>query len=160
VIPICVRIVLILSGSVTENEFNSVVAIFPVQLQWGECDPAGIIFYPTYFRWFDAATWNMFAEAGFHAKRMRAEHRSMPLVAAECEFENPAEQEDRCEVRSRVARWGGKSFVVGHQVVRADGVLLAKGSETRVWGRYENGLGSSMKGQTIGEELKTLFRAR
>ena len=21
---------------------------------WGDCDPAGIIYYPTYFRWIDA----------------------------------------------------------------------------------------------------------
>ncbi|MBC7803351.1 MAG: acyl-CoA thioesterase [Candidatus Parcubacteria bacterium] len=159
-IPTCVRIVLILSGSVTQNEFNSVLGKFPVQLEWGDCDPAGIIFYPTYFRWFDAATWSMFAAAGYHAKRMRAEHRSMPLVGAECEFKNPAEQEDRCEICSRIARWGGKSFVVAHEVVRTDGVLLARGSETRVWGRYQAGPGTPLKGQEIGEDLKALFRAR
>ena len=133
----------------------------PVQLRWGECDPAGIIFYPTYFQWFDAATWNMFAEVGYHAKRMRAEHRSMPLVAAACDFKHPAEQEDRCELRSRIYRWGGKSFVVTHDVVRvADGKLLAQGSETRVWGRYESGPGTPLRGQPIGEELKTLFSPR
>ena len=141
-----------------ENEFNSAVAIFPVQLQWGECDPAGIIFYPTYFRWFDAATWNLFALAGYHAKRMRAEHLATPLVSAECRIRNAAEQQDRCEVRSRIARWGGKSFVVRHDVVREDGTLLAQGSETRVWGRYVEGPGSPLKGEPIGEELKALFR--
>ena len=151
---------LILSGGVTENESNSVLAVFPVQLQWGECDPAGIIFYPTYFRWFDAATWSMFAAAGYHAKRMRAEHLAMPLVSAECQFKSPAQQEDRCEVHSRIVRWGGKSFVVKHQVQREDGTLLAEGSETRVWGRYENGPGSPMKGQTISEDLKALFVKR
>ena len=150
---------LILSGSVKQDEFNSVLAIFPVQLQWGECGPAGIVFYPTYFRWFDAATWNMFAQAGYHAKRMRAEHLAMPLVAAGCEFKHPAEQEDRAEVRSHVARWGGKSFVLAHDVVRVDGTLLATGSETRVWGRYENGPGTPLRGQPIGEALKALFRA-
>ncbi len=142
------------------NEFYSIVAVFPVQLQWGECDPAGIIFYPTYFRWFDAATWNMFAQAGYHAKRMRAEHRAMPLVAADCQFKYPAEQQDRAEVRSRILRWGGKSFVVAHDVVREDGILLAQGSETRVWGRYTEGPGSAMQGERIGEELKTLFAKR
>jgi 4-hydroxybenzoyl-CoA thioesterase len=151
-------IVLILSGGVTENEFNSVVAVYHVQLQWGDCDPAGIIFYPTYFRWFDAATWNMFAAAGYDAKRMRAEHRAMPLVAADCEFKHSAEQQDRCEVRSRIMRWGSKSFVLRHEVVREDGTPLAQGSETRVWGRYESGPGSPMKGQTITEELKALFQ--
>ncbi len=143
----------------TEQGINSSFAIFPVQLQWGECDPAGIIFYPTYFRWFDAATWNMFAAVGYHAKRMRAEHLAMPLVAADCQFKRPAEQQDRAEVRSRILRWGGKSFVVGHDVVREDGVLLAQGTETRVWGRYTNGPGSPLKGEAIGEELKALFRA-
>lgn len=135
--------------------------MLPVQLRWGECDPAGIIFYPTYFQWFDAATWNMFAEIGYPAKRMRTEHRSMPLVAAGCEFRRPAEQEDRCEVRSRIQRWGGKSFVVAHDVVRVvDGSLLAQGSETRVWGRYESGPGTALRGQPIGEELKALFSPR
>ena len=154
------RIVLILSGGVTENEFNSIQGIFPVQLHWGDCDPAGIIFYPTYFRWFDAATWSLFASVGYSAKRMRAAHLAMPLVAAECEFKNPAELQDRAEVRSRIVRWGGKSFVVRHEVVREDGVLLAEGSETRVWGRYVDGPGTPLKGQPIGEELKALFRAK
>ena len=147
-----------------ENEpasgFNSVLAVFSVQLQWGDCDPAGIIFYPTYFRWFDAATWNMFAQAGYSAKRMRAEHRAMPLVAADCKFKHPAEQQDRAEVRSRILRWGGKSFVVGHDVVREDGILLAQGSETRVWGRYVEGPGTPLKGEEIDAALKALFSAR
>ncbi|HEY8068475.1 MAG TPA: acyl-CoA thioesterase [Burkholderiales bacterium] len=151
---------LILSGSVTEKEFKSAVFVHPVQLRWGECDPAGIIFYPTYFLWFDAAAWNMFAQVGYHAKRMRAEHLAMPLVAAGCEFKHPAEQEDRAEVRSRIARWGGKSFVLAHDVVRADGTLLAAGTETRVWGRYENGPGTPLKGQPISDGLKELFRAK
>ena len=142
-----------------KKEPASIEGVFPVQLHWGDCDPAGIIFYPTYFRWFDAATWSLFAQIGYHAKRMRIEHRATPLVAAECRIRSRAEQQDRCEVRSRIARWGGKSFVVGHEVVRDDGTLLAEGSETRVWGRYESGPGSPMKGQPISEEMKALFRA-
>jgi len=152
--------VLILSGGVSDLEFKSKLFTLPVQLRWGECDPAGIIFYPNYFQWFDAAAWNMFAEVGYHAKRMRAEHMAMPLVSAGCEFKHPAEQEDRAEVRSRIVRWGGKSFVIEHEVVRADGTLLAVGTETRVWGRYTNGPGSPLKGQPIDEELKALFRGR
>ena len=150
---------LILSGAMTEGGFKSAVFVLPVQLRWGECDPAGIIFYPTYFLWFDAAAWNMFAQVGYPAKRMRSEHLAMPRVAAGCEFKHPAEQEDRAEVRSRVARWGGKSFVLAHDVVRVDGTLLASGTETRVWGRYENGPGTPLNGQPIDEELKKLFKS-
>ena len=142
------------------DEFPSRVAVFSCEVHWGDCDPAGIIFYPTYFRWMDAATWAFMSSVGYGPKRMRGEHRSMPLVSAQCQFLFPAEHGDRCEVRSRIARFGGKSFVVAHEVVRGDGTELAKGSETRVWGRYADGPGTPMKGETISEEIKALFRAR
>ena len=142
------------------EEFKSIEGRLPCQVHWGDCDPAGIIFYPTYFRWMDSATWAFLESVGFDAKRMRREHRAMPLVSAECQFLAPAEHGDRCEVRSRIGRFGGKSFVVLHEIARHDGALLAKGSETRVWGRYESGPGTAMKGETIPELVKALFRAR
>jgi 4-hydroxybenzoyl-CoA thioesterase len=142
-----------------DAEFRSIVATFPCQVQWGDCDPAGIIFYPTYFRWMDAACWAFLASVGYDAKRMRAEHLAMPLVSADCRFLHPTQQGDRCVVRSRIERFGGKSFVVAHEVQREDGMPLAKGSETRVWGRFDAGPGSRMRGQAIPEELKALFRA-
>lgn len=141
------------------SDFRSIVSVFSCQVHWGDCDPAGIIFYPTYFRWMDAAAWALLESVGYDARRMRAERLAMPLVSAECRFVAPAEQGDRCEVRSRIARFGGKSFVVAHEVVRADGATLASGSETRVWGRFADGPGSPLKGETIPESLKALFRA-
>jgi 4-hydroxybenzoyl-CoA thioesterase len=142
------------------DDFKSIVNVFPCQVQWGDCDPAGIIFYPTYFRWIDAASWALFDAVGYSPKWMRAQHMAMPLVSAECQFLSPAENGDRCEVRSRITRFGGKSFVVEHDVVRSDGTTLAKAKETRVWGRHANGPGTPMKGEAIPEELKQRFRAQ
>ena len=142
-----------------EPEFDSIVGVLRTEVSWGDCDPAGIIFYPTYFRWFDTATWALFGSVGHGVKAMIEHGQCMPLVSAQCEFAKPAEPGDRCEVRSRIARWGAKSFVVSHEVVRADGTTLAHGSETRVWGRHVAGPGSPMKGQPIGEDVKALFRA-
>jgi 4-hydroxybenzoyl-CoA thioesterase len=141
-------------------DFHSIVNRFPCRVEWGDCDPAGIIFYPTYFRWADAACWALFEAAGYSAKRMRAEHLAMPLVSAECQFLAPAVQGDRCEVHSRIGRFGGKSFVVEHDIAREDGTPLASARETRVWGRYVAGPGTPLKGEAISEELKALFRAR
>ena len=142
------------------DEFPSRVNVFSTQVHWGDCDPAGIIFYPTYFRWVDAASWALFESAGFGPKWMKENHMAMPLVSADCQFLAPALHGDRCEVRSRIARFGGKSFVVEHDIVRADGTPLAKAKETRVWGRYENGPGTPMKGQTITDDIKSRFSAR
>jgi YbgC/YbaW family acyl-CoA thioester hydrolase len=142
------------------DEFESITSVLPCQVHWGDCDPAGIIFYPTYFRWIDAASWALFDAAGYGAKWMKQHHTAMPLVSAECQFLHPAEQGDRCEVRSRIARFGGKSFVVEHDVVRSDGTTLAKGKETRVWGRHVGGPGTPLRGEPIPEALKARFRAK
>lgn len=146
--------------STKDDVFPSITGRFACQVQWGDCDPAGIIFYPTYFRWMDAASWAFMDSVGYSPKRMRTEHLAMPLVSADCQFIAPALHGDRCEVRSRIARFGGASFVVTHEIVREDGTTLAKGSETRVWGRFANGPGTPMKGEKIPDEVKALFRAR
>ena len=140
-------------------QFHSIESRFVCQVHWGDCDPAGIIFYPTYFRWMDAACWMLFESAGYGPKWMRENHMAMPLVSAECEFVAPAAHGERCEVRSRIGRFGGKSFVVEHEIVRSDGTTVAKGRETRVWGRFMHGPGSALKGEPIPDELKQRFRA-
>ena len=140
--------------------FQSIVGRFACEVHWGDCDPAGIIFYPTYFRWMDAATWAFMGSVGYGPKRMREEHLAMPLVAADCQFLAPAQHGDRCEVRSHIATFGNASFVVAHEIVRADATTLAKGSEKRVWGRYVNGPGTPLKGLQIPEDVRALFRAK
>src|SRR5438876_118317 len=80
----------------SKEPFESMVGRFPCQVHWGDCDPAGIIFYPTYFCWVDAATWVLMESAGYGAKRMRAEHLAMLLVSAECQLLAPAEYGVRC----------------------------------------------------------------
>ena len=34
-----------------------------VEISWGDCDPADIVYFPNYFRWFDASTAHHFATA-------------------------------------------------------------------------------------------------
>jgi len=142
------------------EDFPSITTRLARELQWGECDPAGIIYYPTYFRWFDEATWALFASVGWNVKRFQKEGIRFPAVHVACNFEAPPEQGERCEIVSRIARFGSKSFVVAHDVVRADGVRLASGSETRVWGRFVAGEGASMKGEVIPDAVRELFRRR
>ena len=35
-----------------------------VRIEWGDCDPAGIVFYPRYFAMFDASTSFLFEAVG------------------------------------------------------------------------------------------------
>jgi YbgC/YbaW family acyl-CoA thioester hydrolase len=123
---------------------------------WGDCDPAGIIYYPTYFRWIDAGTWNLFFQSGLTPERLRAEYpgMDMPIVSAQLEFSNPAPFGASVELRSFVEHWGAKSFRVRHEIVRADGARLAAGSETRAWVQNSGGV---LRAQAIPESLKRQF---
>jgi YbgC/YbaW family acyl-CoA thioester hydrolase len=125
------------------------------ELGWGDCDPAGIIYYPTYYRWMDAASWSLVAQAGFPAQRIRAENVTLPLVDSSCAFHSSPTFGDLCEVRSHVSRWGRASFTVTHEIVQLpEGRVLARGSETRVWCRYESGPGSPLHSEPIPDEVR------
>lgn len=129
-------------------------------LAWGECDPAGIIFYPNYYRWMDEATWAMFSQAGYGAERMRTEHLSLPLVESGCDFLSSPRFGDEIEIRSRVSRWGRSSFSLSHEfVIAKDGRLLARGSESRVWCRYESGPGSPLRSVPVPDEVRAALQA-
>ena len=145
------------AGTQEDNTAISAVYRMPCTVQWGDCDPAGIIWYPTYDRWMDAASWAMFSQVGFTAQRMRAENVSLPLVHSECRFERSPTYGDTCTVLSGIAHWGSKSFSVRHLFMAADGGTLARGQETRVWCRHENGPGSPLRGVVIPDSLKALF---
>jgi 4-hydroxybenzoyl-CoA thioesterase len=129
-------------------------------LAWGDCDPAGIIYYPTYYRWMDAASWALVAAAGYPADRMRAEQFTLPLVDSGCAFLSSPTWGDECEVLSEVSRWGRSSFTVSHQIVMAaDGRVLARGSESRVWCRYEAGPGSPLRSVPVPAAVRAALGA-
>lgn len=130
------------------------VGRLPRTLAWGDCDPAGIIYYPTYYRWMDASTWALLAQAGYPATRIRAEAVSMPLVDSQCAFLSSPTFGDDCVVVSQVVRWGRSSFTVGHEITLADGRVLARGSEARVWCRYEAGPGTPLRSVPLPADLR------
>jgi YbgC/YbaW family acyl-CoA thioester hydrolase len=138
----------------------STVRISRRTLAWGECDPAGIIFYPNYYRFMDEATWAMFADAGFPADRMRSEHFSLPLVDSRCEFLSSPFFGDKIEIRSQVSKWGRSSFSLSHEfVIAREERLLARGTESRVWCRYESGPGSPLRSVPIPGEVRAALGA-
>jgi acyl-CoA thioesterase FadM len=106
-----------------------------VTVEWGDCDPAGIIFYPTYFRWWDQGTWRLFWAAGIDRQTMREQMggAEMPIINAAGTFETAVTPGDRLTIETTVERWGNSSFRVAHRATMADGKAVAHGHETRCW---------------------------
>ena len=56
-----------------------------IRVMFGDCDPAQIVFYPSYFRWFDRATQQMFTDVGLPWSKFWPERgmAGLPLVDAD-----------------------------------------------------------------------------
>jgi 4-hydroxybenzoyl-CoA thioesterase len=102
---------------------------------WGDCDPAGIVFNPKFFTYFDTNTWQMFeAATGVKVHDINGRYGivGIALVDASGSFMKPVKFGDEIEIVSRVVEFRRTSFVVEHKIL-LDGVLCNEGTETRVW---------------------------
>ena len=108
-------------------------------VEWGHCDPAGIVFNPRFFEYFDWGTWSLFETAlGVKPSEFTSTYGIMgiPLVAAGAKFIGPAKFGDTIELTSWVSEFRRSSFDVTHELHvqgAVNGALAVEGKETRVW---------------------------
>ncbi|RDV03876.1 acyl-CoA thioesterase [Undibacter mobilis] len=105
-----------------------------LRIEWGDCDPAGIIFYPNYFRIFDHSTAMLFEAAlGMtkHEMFKKLEFEGWPLIKTQARFLKPTRFGDDCVVESTV-NFGRSSFEVAHRL-SCNGAVCAEANEKRVW---------------------------
>jgi 4-hydroxybenzoyl-CoA thioesterase len=106
-----------------------------IEIQFGDCDPAGIVYYPNYFRFCDNATAALFAAALGQTKRAWLETygaAGIPMVDTGARFIAPSSFGDSIEIRSEITELGRSSFGVLHALSRGD-AALAEVREKRVW---------------------------
>jgi len=106
-----------------------------VRIEWGDCDPAGIVYYPRYFAIFDACTSALIERALGMTKHdyLKAyEFSGHPLVNAHSRFIIPTRFGDDVTIESTVAAFRRSSFDVRHRLLK-NGALAVEGLETRVW---------------------------
>jgi len=129
-----------------------------VRIEWGDCDPAGIIFYPRYFEIFDNATTALF-EAALGIRKidfLRAYgFIGYPLVDTRANFIKPTRFGDDVEVASSVA-FGTSSFTVTHRVTLR-GELCAEGTEKRVWAVRDPADPARIRSRPVPAEVTAKF---
>jgi 4-hydroxybenzoyl-CoA thioesterase len=105
-----------------------------VRIEWGDCDPAGIIFFPNYFRIFDNSTAMLF-EAVLGMKKFemfkKLEFAGWPVLRTQAKFIKPTRFGDDVTVDSKIS-FGRTSFDLEHKLTLKD-ALCAECSERRVW---------------------------
>lgn len=111
------------------------ITTYSVQVQFGDCDPAGIVFYPNFLRWMDAASLSFFAQCGLPPWRELAKTRGIvgtPLLEVHARFVRPATYGESLTLHTSVETWRDKTFIQNHRVMRGD-ELICEGSETRAF---------------------------
>ena len=103
-------------------------------IEWGDCDPARIVFNPRYFEWFDACTAGIFTTAGFSKPALIASHGlyGWPIVESRAQFLKACRFGDTVVIESTITEFGRSSFKVAHKLLNA-GALAVEAFETRVW---------------------------
>jgi 4-hydroxybenzoyl-CoA thioesterase len=129
-------------------------------IEWGHCDPAGIVFNSRFFEFFDWGTWSLFEAAlGVKPPDLAAAFGivGLPLVDAGARFIAPARFGDDVEMTSQVSEFRRSSFDVAHQII-VRGEVAVEGRETRVWAARDPADASKMMAQTIPPEVAARFQ--
>lgn len=106
-----------------------------LQIEWGDCDPAGIVFYPRYFAMFDASTDRLLSSGLGMVKihwTVKYGILGIPMVKTGSEFFAPCRFGDDVTIDSEIAGLSRSSFQVRH-VLRRGEIKCVEGQETRVW---------------------------
>jgi 4-hydroxybenzoyl-CoA thioesterase len=126
-----------------------------MRVEWGDCDPAGIIFYARYFAFFDAST-TALVERALGMKKIEYlkayDLAGHPLVETRAKFHRPTRFGDDVEIESSLVACGRSSFKIEHRLTLAD-ALAAEGAETRVWAARDPGDPSRITSRPIPPEV-------
>lgn len=106
-----------------------------LEIGFGDCDPAGIVYYPNYFRFFDTSTAGLFNKALGMKQIAWARHYDVlgiPMVDTGSRFKKPSRFGDVVTIETRVTECRKSSFDVTHELFNG-GELAVEANETRVW---------------------------
>lgn len=112
-----------------------------LMIEWGHCDPAGIVFNSRFFEYFDWCAWEMFEVAlGMPRSELFKTYDIMgiPLVDARAQFLLPVRFGDVVEVVSAINEFRRSSFDLTHRM-SVGGEIAVEGRETRVWATRDKG---------------------
>jgi 4-hydroxybenzoyl-CoA thioesterase len=115
------------------DEWTMIVARRERRVEWGDCDPARVVFNPRFFEWFDAQTTLIFETVGLPKRDLlqRPDFAGFPLIETRARFHRAVHFGDLVAIESRIVTVRKSSFEVEHRLTNG-GELSAEGFETRV----------------------------
>jgi YbgC/YbaW family acyl-CoA thioester hydrolase len=124
-------------------------------IEWGDCDEAGIVFYPNYFYWFDCTYQRWLRKHHLCQRELRRRFRSVtPLVNVGAQFVGPARYDDELVIRAEVAEWRERRFRIDYKL-SVGNVAVASGFEERAWASVTDT--GELRGASVPDEFRELL---
>lgn len=129
-----------------------------MQIEWGDCDPADIVYFPNYFVYFDGSLMRHFESAGLPKKELLARYdlAGWPLIDTRARFHKPSTYGDTVTIETRIAKFGRTSFEIEYSLLRG-GELAVEGFEKRVLVARDPSDRNKLKPFPIPAEVIALF---
>ena len=130
-----------------------------LRIEWGDCDPAGIVFYPRYFAMFDHSTVLLIEQAlGMRKHKLyeRYGFAGYPSVESQARFHLPTRFGDDVEIETAITKIGRSSFSLQHRLTLG-GALAVEGNETRCWVVRDESRPGGLRAQPIPDEVVARF---
>lgn len=124
-------------------------------IEFGDCDEAGLVFYPHYFYWFDCAFQRMLRDRGLSQRELRSRFGAVtPIVDVGARFRAPARYDDVLASEASIETWEARRFRISYRLA-VRGTPVAEGFEVRAWA-VPDGAGG-IKGAPIPAEFRELL---
>jgi 4-hydroxybenzoyl-CoA thioesterase len=125
-----------------------------IVVRFGDCDPAGLVYYPALLHYCHAAMEEFFdVRCGASYARLVAEGLGFPTVSVKAEFAAPFVYGDEVEIEVWVSRVGRSSATFEYRLRRAsDGALCASATLVHVAMRLEE-----RRAVAVPDELRRAF---
>jgi 4-hydroxybenzoyl-CoA thioesterase len=136
---------------------------YTVYVTFGDCDPAGIVFFPNFSRWMDTASLSFFMQCGVPPWRELEKTRGIvgtPLLEINTKFMKSATYGETLVVTTHVEEWRAKVVVQMHRITRerADGGqdLICEGREIRAFVKRDELDRDRLRAIPVPEDIRAL----
>jgi len=132
--------------------------VHAVTIQFGDCDPAGIVFFPNFLKWMDESSLAFFMACGIPPWRELVKTRGIvgtPLLEIHTQFKKTATYGETIQIHTTVEDWQAKVFTHRHRVMRGD-TLLCEGTEVRAFVQRDQHDPDRLRAIPIPDDLKAL----
>lgn len=108
-------------------------------IAWGECDPFGLVYYPTMFTWFNEVEHDLLRRIGFGTRTLIQTHKAAFVMGeVQMRFTGASSYGDEIVAELKLEKLGGASLTWAASAQHVDGRPVCEGRLVRIHAQTED----------------------